>query len=134
MDVWLTQVGSAQFYNLTRGSAPELVNPSVRTMGFTPDGSLVTFWVRKQNGSSGDDISIWAVPTLGGQPRPYLEGVAELLAGGLHSGRQITVKARKGSAEKTFQAVIRIDTPGEVRYYQHGGILQYVLRQLLGQK
>ncbi len=47
MDVWVTQVGSGQFHNLTRGSAPELVNPSVRTLGFSPDGSFVTFWVRK---------------------------------------------------------------------------------------
>jgi len=78
MDVWVTQVGSGQFHNLTRGSAPELVNPSVRTLGFSPDGSFVTFWLRKQDGASGGDISIWAVPTLGGQPRPYLEGVAEL--------------------------------------------------------
>src|SRR6267378_2325510 len=77
MDVWVTQVGSGPFHNLTRGSAPELVNPSVRALGFAPDGSLVTFWVRKQNGSSGGDIGIWAVPTLGGQPKPYLEGVAE---------------------------------------------------------
>ncbi len=77
MDVWITQVGSGEFHNLTRGSAPELVNPSIRTLGFSPDGSLVTFWVRKQNGSNDGDISIWAVPALGGQPRPYLEGVAE---------------------------------------------------------
>jgi Tol biopolymer transport system component len=77
MDVWVTQVGSGQFHNLTRGSAPELVNPSVRTLGFSPDGSLVTFWVRKPDGSSGGNISIWAVPTLGGQSRPYLEGAAE---------------------------------------------------------
>jgi Tol biopolymer transport system component len=77
MDVWVTQVGSGQFHNLTHGSAPELVNPSVRTLGFSPDGSFVTFWVRKQNGSSGGGISVWAVPTLGGQPKPYLEGVAE---------------------------------------------------------
>jgi Tol biopolymer transport system component len=78
MDVWVTQIGSGQFHNLTRGSVPELVNPSVRTLGFSPDGALVTFWVRKQNGSSGrDDIGVWAVPTLGGEPRPYLEGVAE---------------------------------------------------------
>src|SRR6202790_5050564 len=77
MDVWVTQVGAGQFHNLTRGSAPELVNPSVRTLGFSPDGSLVTFWVRKQGGSRGADISIWGVPTLGGQPSPYLEGVAE---------------------------------------------------------
>jgi Tol biopolymer transport system component len=77
MDVWVTQAGSGEFHNLTRGSAPELVNPSIRTLGFSPDGSLVTFWVRRQNGSSGSDIGIWAVPTLGGQPRRYLEGVAE---------------------------------------------------------
>jgi Tol biopolymer transport system component len=77
MDVWVTQVGSGQFHNLTRGSAPEVVNPSVRTLGFSPDGSFVTFWVRKKEGASGGDIGIWAVPTLGGQPKPYLEGVAE---------------------------------------------------------
>ena len=77
MDVWVTQVGSGEFHNLTHGSTPELVNPLVRTLGFSPDGSLVTFWSRKQNGLSGENISIWAVPTLGGQPRPYLEGVAE---------------------------------------------------------
>jgi Tol biopolymer transport system component len=75
-DVWVTQVGSGQFHNLTHGSAPELLNPSIRTIGFSPDGAFVTFWVRKEGSSSGD-ISIWAVPTLGGQPKPYLEGAAE---------------------------------------------------------
>jgi Tol biopolymer transport system component len=77
MDVWVTQVGSEQFHNLTHGAVPGLVNPSVRTLGFSPDGSLVTFWVRRQEGSEGDAISTWAVATLGGQPQPYLEGVAE---------------------------------------------------------
>ena len=72
-DVWVTQVGTGQFYNLTRGGFPELVNPSVRTMGFSPDGDLVTFWARKPGGA----IGVWAVPTLGGQPRPYLEDAAE---------------------------------------------------------
>lgn len=77
MDVWVTQIGSGQFHNLTHGTVGELVNPSVRTLGFTPDGSFVAFWARKKNSSSAGDISIWAVPTLGGQPHPYLEGVAE---------------------------------------------------------
>jgi hypothetical protein len=76
-DVWITQAGSGQFRNLTRGGFPALINQSVRTLGFSPDGSLVTFWARKVDGSSAGEISIWAVPTLGGQPRPYLEGVAE---------------------------------------------------------
>jgi Tol biopolymer transport system component len=77
MDVWVTQVGSGQFHNLTHGSASELVNPSVRTLGFSPDGSLVTFWTRKQGTPTGADIGTWGVPTLGGEPSPYLEGIAE---------------------------------------------------------
>jgi Tol biopolymer transport system component len=76
-DVWVTQVGTGQFYNLTRGQVAELVNPSIRTMSFSPDGALVTFWSRTPRGSDAGEISVWAVPTLGGQPRPYLEGVAE---------------------------------------------------------
>ena len=31
---------------------------------------------------------------------------------------------------KSFQATLRIDTPQEVQYYRHGGILHYVVRQL----
>jgi Tol biopolymer transport system component len=76
-DVWLTQAGSGVFHNLTHGTVPGLANPSIRTPGFSPDGAFVTFWVRKQDGSSSGDIGIWAVPTLGGEPRPYLDGVAE---------------------------------------------------------
>lgn len=76
-DVWVTQVGTGQFYNLTRGAFRQLVNPSVRTIGFSPDGALVTYWVRRGGDSQAAEIGVWAVPTLGGQPRPYLEGVAE---------------------------------------------------------
>jgi len=50
MDVWLTQVGSGQFHNLTRGGAPELVNPSVRTLGFRPMGPWLRFgFARRTN-------------------------------------------------------------------------------------
>ena len=34
---------------------------------------------------------------------------------------------------REFQAIVRIDTPGEAEYYRHGGIMQYVLRSLLTQ-
>jgi aconitate hydratase len=34
--------------------------------------------------------------------------------------------------DKEFRAVVRIDTPGEAEYYRHGGIMQYVLRSILG--
>ncbi|MGA9144683.1 MAG: LpqB family beta-propeller domain-containing protein [Candidatus Acidiferrales bacterium] len=77
MDVWVTQIGSGQFHNLTRGSAGDLVNPDIRTLGFTPDGSSVTYWLGKQDKASGGQISVWEVPAMGGQARPYLEGVAE---------------------------------------------------------
>jgi aconitate hydratase len=40
-----------------------------------------------------------------------------------------TVKVKAG--DKEFDAVVRIDTPGEADYYRHGGILQYVLRSLM---
>lgn len=77
MDVWVTQRGSGQFHNLTRGRVRELVNPSVRTLGFSPDGESVTFWARGVEGAGSDAISIWAIPILGGQPRLYVEGAAE---------------------------------------------------------
>jgi Tol biopolymer transport system component len=77
MDVWVTQVGAGQSYNLTGGRFQGLGNPSLRMLGFSPDGALVTFWTRGVDGSNANEISVWAVPTLGGQPRPYLEGVAE---------------------------------------------------------
>jgi aconitate hydratase len=47
------------------------------------------------------------------------------------SAREVTVHATaEDSTEKIFQARVRIDTPQEVEYYRHGGILHYVLRQL----
>jgi aconitate hydratase len=57
--------------------------------------------------------------------------IAEVLAGGLVKGADITVRAQPADGETiTFQAKLRIDTPQEALYYRHGGILQYVLRQL----
>ncbi|HEY3738175.1 MAG TPA: aconitate hydratase AcnA [Jatrophihabitans sp.] len=55
---------------------------------------------------------------------PGSKGVA---AGGGSIPRTVHVKA--GAVE--FDAVVRIDTPGEAEYYRHGGIMQYVLRSLL---
>jgi aconitate hydratase len=48
-------------------------------------------------------------------------------------GKTLTVVATSADgSKKTFPAIVRIDTPQEILYYQHGGILQYVLRQLAG--
>jgi Tol biopolymer transport system component len=77
MDVWVTHVGSGDFHNLTRGALRDIVNPAVRTLGFSPDGTQVTIWARRVNAARQSEISIWSVPVLGGSPRVYLDGVAE---------------------------------------------------------
>ena len=50
------------------------------------------------------------------------------------AGRQITVRATRDGKTTEFKAAVRIDTPQEAQYYANGGILQYVLRQLLAGK
>lgn len=62
---------------------------------------------------------------LTGEETFSITGITELNNGGIP--KTVTVKA----GEKTFTAKVRIDTPGEADYYRHGGIMQYVLRQLL---
>jgi aconitate hydratase len=61
-----------------------------------------------------------------------ISGIAEVVEK-FSAGRQITVRVQ-GGATKEFKAVVRIDTPQEALYYANGGILQYVLRQLLAGK
>jgi aconitate hydratase len=47
------------------------------------------------------------------------------------NGKTLDVIATAANGtKKTFHAVVRIDTPQEIEYYEHGGILLYVLRQL----
>ncbi len=58
-----------------------------------------------------------------------LTGEEEFAIEGLDEGRAKEVTVRAGG--RSFTARVRIDTPKEVEYYQHGGILPYVLRSLL---
>ncbi|MEV7134951.1 aconitate hydratase AcnA [Arthrobacter sp. NPDC093128] len=58
-----------------------------------------------------------------------VEGVTALNEGTTPKTLKVTATAEDGSA-KSFDAVLRIDTPGEADYYRNGGILQYVLRQI----
>ena len=57
----------------------------------------------------------------------HIDGVASLAP---RKDIQVTAKSPDG-AERKFTVVARVDTPEEVNYYKHGGILQYVLRQML---
>jgi Tol biopolymer transport system component len=78
MDGWLTQIGTGRYRNLTHGSRPELVNASIRTLGFSADGSLITVWTRKADGSRPEDINLMVAPIGGGELRDFLPGVAEV--------------------------------------------------------
>ena len=61
-------------------------------------------------------------------------GLPALLDSGFANGRELTVRATPagGGAAKDLRTVVRIDTPQEIAYYRHGGILHFVLRQLAG--
>ena len=61
-------------------------------------------------------------------------GLKALLDSRFASARTIKVRATANGSTKEFEAKVRIDTPQEILYFEHGGILQYVLRQLAGQK
>ncbi len=74
-----------------------------------------------------------------GQSRTTLELTGEEsyditgIADGMKPGKRVQVVATAADgSKKSFEAVARIDTAVELDYYKHGGILQYVLRQLVG--
>ncbi len=78
---------------------------------------------------TGDD----SVERLGltGQEVFDIAGLAGILTEGFPRGNTVVVRAtRSGATPLEFRATVRIDTPQELQYYQHGGILEYVLRQL----
>jgi aconitate hydratase A / 2-methylisocitrate dehydratase len=64
---------------------------------------------------------------LSGEEEFSIAGFAEAMNGG-DIPREVTVKA----GDQEFQARVRIDTPKEAEYFRHGGILEFVLRQLHG--
>jgi aconitate hydratase len=75
-----------------------------------------------------------SVETLGltGHETFEIIGLADAVANEFAGGKQLTVRANPPDGVLTeFTVTVRIDTPQEVLYYRHGGILQYVLRQLL---
>jgi aconitate hydratase len=68
---------------------------------------------------------------LTGEETYNFEGLADLLEAKFANGRILTVEATAPEGtKKQFQTTVRIDTPQEILYYENGGILQYVLRQL----
>src|SRR5262249_49230760 len=90
--------------------------------------NLVGMGVLPLQFGAGDNAKVLA---LTGEETIDIEGLAETLANNFDHGREILVRAlRTDGSIREFRATVRIDTPQEVLYYKHGGILQYVLRQL----
>ena len=75
-----------------------------------------------------------SVETLGltGEELFSIEGIGEQL---VQPGATLTVRAGavpgRGPWERTFEVKARLDSPVEIDYWRHGGVLQYVLRQYL---
>ncbi|HEY8374334.1 MAG TPA: aconitate hydratase, partial [Pseudonocardiaceae bacterium] len=59
-----------------------------------------------------------------------ITGITALNEGGIPRTVKVTARREDGSTVE-FDAVVRIDTPGEADYYRNGGILQYVLRKMI---
>ncbi|HUK25030.1 MAG TPA: aconitate hydratase AcnA [Terriglobales bacterium] len=70
---------------------------------------------------------------LSGEEVFEIAGIRDLVEH-FSSGRQVKVRATANGKTTDFNALVRIDTPQEAQYYANGGILQYVLRQLLAGK
>jgi aconitate hydratase len=70
---------------------------------------------------------------LDGTETYAITGLAARYAAGTPTGGEVTVTATAADGtRKAFRARVRIDTPEEAKYYEHGGILSYVLRRLAG--
>ena len=68
---------------------------------------------------------------LTGEETYSFPGLKALLDARFANGRELAVEVTDAKQQKrSFKATVRIDTPQEILYYQNGGILQYVLRQL----
>ncbi len=76
------------------------------------------------NGESAESLG------LTGEESYEITGLDAALAS-FAPGKTVEVKATAAGKTTSFKATLRIDTPQEVLYYHHGGILQYVIRQLV---
>jgi aconitate hydratase len=64
-----------------------------------------------------------------------IQGLKDALTEQFKNGKEITISAKlEGGGDKNFQVLVRIDTPQEMAYFIHGGILPFVLRLLLNGK
>jgi aconitate hydratase len=83
-----------------------LIGMGVLPLQFTPGESA------RSLGLTGEEV--YSITGLAGGPLPH----------------ELTVRAEADDHTRDFTVTVRVDTPAEAAYFRHGGILQYVLRQL----
>jgi Tol biopolymer transport system component len=115
VDVWVSNVGSGTYRDLTHGDVRDLVNPSIRALGFSPDSSLVTIWNRRADGSRPGDVSILAVPTTGGPLRPYLRDAGEF--DWSRDGKRLVYHTTAPGDPLFVRASAELDDRGDRRIY-----------------
>jgi len=118
-DVWVGQIGSGAFLNLTKGQYPSLANPIVRSVSFSDDSTHVAFRINSDDGKA---HRVLLVPTIGGTPRPFLPSAVEAAWSPDHNhvafyqpdpGDPIYVADRNGGNP----ARICVDKPGIHQHY-----------------
>jgi Tol biopolymer transport system component len=118
-DGWVGQIGSREFLNLTKGRYPSLANPIVHSVGFSGDGAHVWF---RTNSKDGRTHSVLLVPTIGGEPRPFLPNAVEAAWSPDHNrilyyapdpGDPIFIADRNGGNPRQ----ICVDKPGIHQHY-----------------
>ena len=123
LDIPTVLLGRTDFLGVIRnavsglGLPPETAVVAFPVDTFLPGSDLTAIQARKREFYDG----------LTGEETFSIEGLAGAIA-----SRKVTVRAtRADGSVREIHATVRVDTPQEREYYRHGGILQYVLRQLI---
>ncbi len=101
-ELWVTQVGSGEFLNLSRGRFPALYIEDVRTVAFADDDLHVRVRVGPSSPTLAFASATWLVPTIGGSPRPFL--AAGAIEVGWSPDRARTVYHLPGPGDPIFVA------------------------------
>jgi DNA-binding winged helix-turn-helix (wHTH) protein/Tol biopolymer transport system component len=77
-DAWVGPIGTGDFENLTSGRLPDLRNPAVRMLSFSPSGTDVLIWTKTTDANGVIVDHGWTMPILGGALRNISTGISEL--------------------------------------------------------
>jgi serine/threonine protein kinase/Tol biopolymer transport system component len=118
VDVWVSQVGSGRFLNLTNGARPSL-SVTVRNISFVPDGSEI--WLATTANVGGDRMRL--MPSMGGTPRPFLSERTQNVAWS-QDGSQLVFQTDE-PGDPMFVADSKGESPRQIFTLKAGGHNHY---------